>query len=151
VTDPSKIFLLANLALSFYLVGAIWAIEVDIFRSWKLVDARDFPKVQGVHWRKLPYWIFTPLGLALIGSTGLIWYHPIGTPGWTIWGSLGCQILSLVLTATFWGRWQAKLSKDSAGPESIYLARILSTHWIRTALISGYGFIMLAWAIKLFA
>ncbi len=47
MTDPSKIFLLANLALSFYLVGAIWSIEVDIFRSWKLVDARDFPKVQG--------------------------------------------------------------------------------------------------------
>lgn len=61
-------FLLLNLALSFYLVGAIWAHEVDIFRSWKLIDAKDFHAVQSVHWRKLPYWIFMPHALAFIGS-----------------------------------------------------------------------------------
>jgi len=53
-----KVFLLLNVALAFYLVGAIWAMEVDIFRSWKLVGATDFPTVQAVHWRKLPYWVF---------------------------------------------------------------------------------------------
>lgn len=72
---------LLNLALSFYLGGAIWAIEVDIFRSWKLVNATDFPKVQLAHWHKLPYWVFTPLALALAGSVTLIWYHPAGSPG----------------------------------------------------------------------
>jgi hypothetical protein len=150
MAEPSKTFLLANLALSFYLVGAVWAIEVDIFRSWKLVDSKDFSTVQRVHWRKLPYWIFTPLGLALIGSTALIWYHPAGSPGWAIWGNLSCQVSSLSLTGLFWGRWQAKLSKDRAGPQSIYLAKILHTHWVRTALINGYALIMLAWAINLF-
>ena len=64
----SKLFLVLNLALSFYLVGAIWAVEVDLFRSWKLIDPKHFPKVQSVHWRKLPYWIFIPLPLALTGS-----------------------------------------------------------------------------------
>ena len=29
----ANVFLLLNLALSFYLTGAIWAVEVDIFRS----------------------------------------------------------------------------------------------------------------------
>lgn len=72
MTDFTKVFLLANLALSFYLVGIIWATEVDIFRSWQLIDSKDFHTVQGAHWSKLPYWIFTPLGLALIGSIGLI-------------------------------------------------------------------------------
>lgn len=148
MTDPTRTFLLANLALSFYLVGAIWAVEVDIFRSWKLVDPEDFPAVQGVHWRKLPYWVFVPLGLALIGSIVLIGYHPAGSPGWAIWGNLGCQVLSIVLTAIFWGRWQAKLSRDPAGPKSAYLTTILKTHWVRTALINAYAFIMLAWTIK---
>ena len=64
----SKVFLVLNLALSFYAVGAIWAVEVDLFRFWKLIDPKDFPKVQSVHWRKLPYWIFIPLALALTGS-----------------------------------------------------------------------------------
>ena len=147
--DAVNAFFLANLALS-YLVGAIWAHEVDIFRSWKLIDSKDFLRVQEVHWRKLPYWIFTPLGLALMGSTALIWYHPAGSPSWAIWGNLSCQVSPLLLTAIFWGRWQAQLSKDSAGPNSIYLAKILRTHWVRTALVNAYALMMLAWAIKLF-
>jgi len=64
----SKVFLVLNLALSFYPVGAIWAVEVDLFRSWKLIDPKNFPKFQSVHWRKLPFWIFIPLALALTGS-----------------------------------------------------------------------------------
>ncbi len=149
--DPGHILLLLNLALSFYLTGAIWAHEIDIFRSWKLVDAKDFQTVQRVHWMKLPYWIFTPLGLALAGSISLIWIHPDGSPAWGIWGNLGCQVATLLLTGAFWGQWQAKLSKDPAGPNSSYLARILKTHWIRTALVNGYAIIMLAWTMKMWA
>jgi len=144
-------FLLLNLALAFYLVGAIWAIEIDIFRSWKLIAAKDFATVQSVHWHKLPYWIFTPLGAALIGSIALIWYHPQASPGWAIWGNLVCQLISHLLTGIYWGRWQAKLSKDHRGPASPYLAKILRTHWIRTLLINAYGLILLSWAIQVFA
>jgi len=63
-----SVFLLLNLALSFCLVGAIWAHEIDIFRSWRLISRQDFATIQGAHWRKLPYWIITPLGLASLGS-----------------------------------------------------------------------------------
>jgi hypothetical protein len=142
-----NIFLLLNLALAFYNVGTIWAMEVDIFRSWKLVGA-DFHKVQEVHWKKLPYWIFTPVGLALIGSVVLIWYHPVGSPSWAIWCVLLFQVISLTLTAIFWGQWQARLSKDPLGSQSPYLAKILKTHWIRTFLITAYAFILLIWIMQ---
>jgi hypothetical protein len=56
-----------------------------------------------------------------------------------------------LLTAIFWGPWQAKLSKDSAGPKSVYLDKILRTHWVRTALINAYALIMLFGAIKVCA
>jgi hypothetical protein len=147
----AKAFLLLNLALSFYLIGAIWAVEVDIFRSWKLIGPKDFHMVQSAHWRKLPYWVFTPLALALTGSIALIWFHPAGSPAWAIWGNLGCQFASHVLTAIYWGRWQASLSEDDRGPASPYLARILATHWIRTLLINSYGLILLVWTLHLFA
>jgi hypothetical protein len=146
-----NILLLLNLALAFYLVGAIWAHEIDIFRSWKLIDAKDFGTVQSVHWRKLPYWIFMPLGLALAGSIALILYHPRASPNWAIWGNLACQLVSHLLTAIYWGRWQAKLSHDERGPASPYLAKILATHWIRTLLINAYGLILLGWAIRALA
>jgi hypothetical protein len=143
----TNIFLLLNLALGFYNVGTIWAMEVDIFRSWKLVGT-GFHKLQEVHWRKLPYWIFIPVGLALIGSIILTWYHPVGSPVWAIWGVFLTQVISLILTAIFWGQWQAKLSKDPLGSKSPYLGKILKTHWLRTLLINTCALILLAWVIQ---
>jgi hypothetical protein len=136
-------FLILNLCLAFYNVGTIWAHEVDIFRTWRLIDARDFHRVQAAHWRKLPYWIFAPVGLWLCATIALIAWAPAPL-GWL---SLLAQLASHVLTATTWGRWQAKLSRDPLGPESPHLRRILATHWLRTALITLAALLMLAWAI----
>ena len=144
-------FLLLNLALSVYLIGAIRAHEVDIFRSWKLIDPKDFLRLQTVHWRKLPYWIFTPLAAALAGSVALVGYHPRGSPGWAIRGNPACQLASHLLTAIFRGRWQARLSGDPRGPASPWLTKILATHWIRTLLITAYGLTLLAWSAVVFA
>jgi hypothetical protein len=143
------IFLLANMALAFYNTGTIWAMEVDIFRSWRLLDGKSFAAVRMAHWRKLPYWIFTPVGIAFIGSVILIWYHPAGSPSWAIWGSLACQACSHLLTALFWGPWQAKLADDPLGAQSPLLLRILQTHWIRTLLINAYAFLQFAWVISI--
>jgi len=143
----AAIFLLLSVALAFYNVGTIWAHEVDIFRTWKLLDPITFHEVQRVHWRKLPYWIFTPVGLALIGGFILIWYRPIPSPLWAPLGAFLCQVLAITLTAIFWGRWQAKLAQDPRGAQSPYLALILRTHWIRTLLINAYALILLVWAI----
>jgi hypothetical protein len=143
----ANVFLLLNVTLAFYCVGIIWAHEVAIFRSWRLIDGEAFRRVQSVHWRKLPYWVFGPVALALVGSITLVWYHPLRSPRWAIWGTLGFQLASHVATAAFWGPLQARLSKDSRGSSSPYLATILSTHWIRTFLINAYGLVLLAWAI----
>ncbi len=140
-------YLLLNLALAFYNVGTIWAHEVDIFRTWKLVDPAAFRRIQSTHWRKLPYWVFVPVGLGFLGSVGLIWYRPAEAPGWALWFALGCQAAAHVLTGVTWGRWQAALSQDPLGPQSPYLAKILATHWIRTLLINGYGLGLLAMAV----
>jgi hypothetical protein len=57
-------------------------------------------------------------------------------------------VFSLVLTAFFWGRWQANLAQDSRGSQSPYLKRILNTHWIRTLLINAYALMLLAAVIE---
>ena len=76
--DYALLLLLLNLALGFYNVGIIWAHELDIFRSWKLVDKKDFPTVQLVHWMKLPYWVFTQVAVALIGGVSPGFLSPGG-------------------------------------------------------------------------
>ena len=141
-----RLFLLLNLALAFYNTGTIWAHEVDIFPSWRLAAKDRFREVQRAHWHKLPYWVFVPVGLAFCGAVALIWYRPQHSPVWGVVGVLTCQILSIALTAIFWGRWQAQLSQDPLGPASPYLARILRTHWFRTSLITANAAILLAWS-----
>ena len=148
-TPEVKAFLLVNLAVAFYNVGTIWAHEVDIFRTWPLVGTH-FRDVQTAHWRKLPYWVFAPVALSFVGAIALVWYHPAGSPPWAIFGNLGCQGASLLLTAIFWGPWQAALSRDPAGANSLMLQRILKTHWIRTLLINGAALVLLVWAIQVF-
>ncbi len=130
-----EIFLILNLALAFYNVGTIWAHEIDIFRTWKFLDVKTFHIVRGAHWKKLPYWVFIPVGVAFIGSIILFWYHPDKISTSQIWIAFALQFLSHLLTGIFWGPWQAKLSKDESGGTSPYLNKILKTHWIRTALI----------------
>jgi len=144
-----ELFLVLNLSLAFYNIGTIWAHEVDIFRSWKFLDPKTFLIVQRAHWKKLPYWVFIPVGLAFIGSLALFGFHPPGIPIWEIWTAFLCQLLSLVLTGIFWGQWQAKLSRDNAGGQSPYLGWILKTHWIRVALINGYGLMLLMMTMHL--
>jgi hypothetical protein len=142
-----EVFLLANLALGFYNVGTIWAHEVDIFRTWALLAPEDFHAVQSAHWRKLPYWVLFPVALAFAGAVGLVWYHPAQAPAWAFLSPLCLQGLSAVMTALWWGRWQAKLSRDPLGSKSPYLKAILRTHWIRTALITASALVLFAWAI----
>lgn len=147
MTASGIIFLLANMALAFYNTGTIWAMEVDIFRSWRLLDKVSFAVVRRAHWKKLPYWIFIPVGLAFIGAILLIWYHPIGSPSWAIWVNLFSQLCSHLLTAVFWGPWQARLSTDTLAAESPILQKILRTHWIRTMLINIYAINLFAWTV----
>ena len=144
-----EIFLLLNLVIAFYNIGTIWAHEIDIFRTWKLLDQKTFHKVQEVHWKKLPYWVFIPVGLSFFGAIGLFWYHPDKIPSLEIWIAFTVQFLSHLLTAFFWGQWQAKLSKDTLGATSPYLAKILMTHWLRTALINAYGLMLLYMTIQI--
>ena len=146
MTDAKAIFLLANLALAFTIAGFVWAHQIEIFRSWRMVDANSFRAVHAAHWRMLPLWIF-PIGLGLAGSIALIWYHPAGTPPWAIWASVLTQVLTQVLTLSFWGRWQAQLRSDSRGPGSPVLDRLVRTHWLRAVLISIYAAILFVWTI----
>ena len=140
-------FLLLNLAFGFYNVGTIWAHEIDIFRSWKLLDPKGFHEVQRVHWHKLPYWIFTPVGLSVLGSIALIWYHPSNSPLWGIGGVLLCQVLSIVLTAVYWGRWQAQLAQAPRGSESPHLAKITQNALGADAYCQWSAMVLLVWAI----
>lgn len=140
-----KIFLLLVLVTSFYNIGVIWLMEVEIFPSWKLMDFESYKIVRGAHWKNLPFAVFIPAAITLVGSIGLLKFHPYKTPSWTLWIGFAIQLLTYILTGFMWGRWQAELTFGELGPDSDVLNKLLSTHWIRTMLLTGYGLVMF-WA-----
>jgi hypothetical protein len=88
-----------------------------------------------------------PVGLSLLGSIVLILYHPGNSPLWGVAGVVLCQAISIVLTAGYCGRWQARLVQDPASPDSPCLAKILNTHWVWTVLVNANALILLLWTI----
>lgn len=141
-----RALLLIDLLVGGYNFGTIWAHEVDIFRSWRLVG-EHFSEIQRVHWKKLPYWVLGPVAIGFILSVVMLWLRPSGSPVWGVWGSFGVQVASGVLTGATWGRWQASLARDPRGAQSPYLDRILATHWIRTTLYTANAIVVLLWTI----
>lgn len=138
------IFLQILLAVAWYNVAVIWVMEVETFRSWPLMEKASFQRVRAAHWRALPGLVFIPLGATFFGIIALIWFHPVGTPMWMIWTGLALQLAAWVLTALFWGRWQARITYDDIGPSDPLVSRLITTHWVRTLLLTLYG-VLISW------
>ena len=144
--DPRTVFLLANLALAFFIAGFVWAHQIEIFRAWRLLDEKSFRAVHAAHSRTLPVWV-TAIVLSAAGSVALIFWHPAGSPAAAIRAAVACQVLTQILTVLFWGRWQSALRTDPAGPASPLLARLIRTHWLRAVLVSAYAGVLAAWMV----
>jgi hypothetical protein len=112
-----------------------------------LIGQKEFRDAQDKHSHKLPWRVLIPVGLSLLGCIVLIWYRPVNSPLWCLWGVPFCQILALILTGAFWERWQSHLADDPLGSKSPYLSRILKMDWVRTVLINASGLILLVWTI----
>jgi len=76
-------------------------------RKWLMPEIHA---VQRTHWRKLPYWVFIPVGLSCRAQS-LILYHPDKIAIWK-YGPLLLPIPLTTFLLHFLGPWQARLSKD---------------------------------------
>lgn len=141
--------LLLTFAASFYNVGTIWSTQMG-WRLWLFVAPGDFGPYHEAWWRMIKPVVFPVGAIAFLGSLALIWWRPAGVGSVPIWLNVGLQVATYVLTAAFWGRWQArthhaKLTDGSLDPMYV---RAMSTHWIRAAIITANGLLTLWMAIE---
>jgi hypothetical protein len=133
----SNVLLLVVLVLSFYGAGLIWSVQLIVFRSWQLLgNADELHKVQADYWRKLPWFVFAPVGILFILTIVLLRQPPPFTPEALVWASFWLQLLSHSMTVLMWARWERRIIVERHPPDSLLLARLVATHWIRTALIT---------------
>jgi hypothetical protein len=129
--------LIVTLAASFYNVGAIWMVQFG-YRLWPYVAPSDFGAFHEAWWSMIKPFVFPVAGIALLGSIALIWWPPEGVAAILIWLNIALHVATHASTAAFWGRWQgqthyAKLPNGLLDPMYV---RVMSTHWIRAALMT---------------
>lgn len=139
---------LTNLVVSAYNVAVIWLMQLIIYPSWAFIPTATFGEAQGIHFWRLFIVVFPQAALAT-GLAIAMWRRPpAGVPMTAVRLGLVTQVALWVLTAGLWGRWQGELafadggSATALGPADTQLYELLlNTHWLRVALITGYGFL----------
>lgn len=131
--------LVITFVLVWYHVGIVWLVQVVAWPLFGYVGHNEFEAYHLAWWRGIRYVIFVPGVFALLGGILLLRFRPAGIPTWLLATGLGLYVLMYVLTVVWWGPQQARM-KTTAEPRFALLNR---THWIRTALVSGYGILLM--------
>jgi hypothetical protein len=141
--NRSQWALMTTFAASFYNVGTIWMTQFG-WRLWPYVAPGDFGPYHLAWWSMIKPIIFPMAGVAVFGSIVMIWWRPEGVTAAPVWLNIALQMVIYGLTVAFWGRWQAQTQyarMPDGALDPIYL-RVMSTHWIRCALITLSGLVV---------
>lgn len=132
--------LILTLVLAWYHVGFVWLVQVVAWPLFAYVGPNEFNTYHQAWWRGIRYILFVPSALTFIGAILLLHWTPSGVTHSILWIALAQYILTYVLTAVWWGPQQARLTRTDTPQFSL----VIETHWVRTALVTGYAACMLA-------
>ncbi len=135
--------LILTFAASLYDVGTIWMTQFG-WRLWPYVAPDDFAGYHGAWWSMIKPVIFPVAAIAFFGSVAMIRWRPEGVDATPVWVNVAVQVAVYVLTAALWGRWQAQTHYATLPDGSLdpLYVRVMSTHWIRSALITANGLLV---------
>ncbi len=116
------------------MVGIIWFVQLNHYPMFHLVKD-NFQAFEADHVRRTFYVIMPLMLLEMITAVMMIFYKP--TPGW--WINIG--ILALIWLSTFFI--QVPLHNQLSGKYNAeVIDRLVSTNWIRTALWTIKGLLV---------
>jgi hypothetical protein len=138
--------LLVISALGLYAVGNVWLVQLACYRLWPHVAPAEAFNYHIAWWHSIWGVLFGPSAIVVLGAVALLWMRPANLKVRLVWLGLALLVLTSVGTAIWWAPLMARL----VTPDGVMLLRdyglLMSTHWIRVALITAYGityFIML--------
>jgi hypothetical protein len=131
--------LLVTSSLGLYAVGNVWLVQMVCYRLWPLVGPREALNYHLAWWHSIWGVLFGPSAILVLGAVALLRVHPSNLTVRPVWLGLGLLVLTLVGTAAWWAPLMARL----VAPDGAMLLRdyrlLISTHWIRVALITACG------------
>lgn len=136
-----RFLVLTQIASTWTMVGLIWFVQIVHYPLFDRVGDAGFQTYEQVH-QRLTTWVVAPLMFAELITAGLLlWFRPIGVPGWLLWLGAGLVVVNWASTAFIQVPLHTKLLE---GFDQEAYERLVSTNWLRTIAWSLRGLIVLA-------
>ncbi len=130
-----------TLALTLYMTGMIWSMQILEYPLFALVGQKEFPAYHQRHNRGLPFLVILPSIGAFVSAVVLIFTHPARLP---LWSSIVIAVLDffiIVATAALEAPLHARLDREGYSPALI--RQLVQGNWIRTLLWTVNAIILL--------
>ncbi len=132
--------LLGCLALSLYLTGLIWTIQIVHYPLFALVGDTAFPAYHAAHNVRITAIVMVPMLLELVGAFAMAFVVPPGVPPWVGW-------LGLALVLVIWGDTAlVQVPQHNAlasMPSRDIIAALVTGNWLRTLAWTARSLILL--------
>ena len=140
--------LLVTSALGLYAVGNVWLVQLVCYRLWAQVGQGEAFNYHIAWWHSIWGVLFGPSAILVMGAVALLWMKPSNLKVRLVWLGLALLLLTSLGTTMWWAPLMARLVTPN-GTMLLHDYRLLmSTHWIRVALISAYGITYFCMLIK---
>jgi hypothetical protein len=133
--------LLVHAAATWFMVGLIWFVQVVHYPLFAAVGDRGYPAYQAAHMARTGRVVGPAMLAELLSGLVLVWRPPAGVPAPLPW--VGLALLAAVWLSTalvqvpLHDRLRAGFDPDAG-------RRLVGGNWLRTALWSGRGVLVLA-------
>jgi hypothetical protein len=121
-----------TLALTWYMSGMIWSMQILEYPLFALVGPKEFPAYHRRHNRGLPFLVILPSLAAFASAVVLIFTRPARLP---LWASIVVSVLDLlIIIATVVREAPLHAQLDREGYQAPLIRQLVQGNWIRTVL-----------------
>jgi hypothetical protein len=143
------IALIVTLALTLYMAGMIWSMQILEYPLFALVGPKEFPAYHQRHNRGLPILVILPSFAAFVSAVVLIFVRPARLPLWSSIVVAALDLVIIVVTVVREAPLHARLDRD--GYSSQVIRQLVSGNWIRTILWTVNALLLLVLTAQLAA
>jgi hypothetical protein len=140
----AKWLLIATFALSAYGTGQVWLVQLSSYPLWAYVGRDEFDTYHRAWWHSIWGVVLGPAALTALGSALMLHWPLPSVPSSLLWAGVALQSCFLLGTAAWWGPLMARLQAPEGGLDQRRYHVLMSTHWLRVALITAYS-LLLGW------
>ena len=138
---------IVTLALSLYMTGMIWSMQILEYPLFALVGPKEFPAYHQRHNRGLPLLVILPSLAAFTSAVVLIVTRPKRLP---LWASIVVVVLDLlIIIATAVREVPLHAQLDREGSQAPLIRQLVQGNWIRTVLWTAKAILLLVWTAQL--